>query len=215
MNAGVSLRAEQRVFLDSRWPEELRNDKAELFELDYARAEQMLQAQAYPKERPDLKKLEALKKSATAFSAQLDRPPIYVTFADRVNAAGIMQYKCNDCGNCVSGCNVGAKNTTLMNYLPDAKHHGAEIYTEAKVTHIRRRGDKWIVYFEPQCGGEKTFNAPEHFVIADIVILGCGTLGSTEILLPLTRQRAFRFRKAWCAFHRQRRRARFWLQYRH
>lgn len=183
VNAGVSLRAEPRVFLDPRWPEELRNDAAGLFQLDYVRAEQMLQPQAYPKERPDLKKLEALKRSATALSAQFYRPSINVTFADRINAAGVLQYRCSDCGDCVSGCNVGAKNTTLMNYLPDAKHHGAEIYTEAKVTHIRQRGQKWIVYLEPQCGGEKTFNAPEHFVLADVVILGCGTLGSTEILL--------------------------------
>jgi len=186
VNAGVSLRADERVFQDCRWPEQLRQDLAALFNPDngdYARAEQMLQPEAYPEDRPELKKFEALKKSAMALGGRFYRPRINVTFADRKNAAGVLQHKCSDCGDCVSGCNVGAKNTTLMNYLPDAKHHGAEIYTEAKVTHVARRGEKWVVYFEPQFGGEKIFNGPEHFVIADTVILGCGALGSTEILL--------------------------------
>jgi hypothetical protein len=56
----------------------------------------------------------------------------------------IQQQACNDCRDCVSGCNVGAKNTTLMNYLPDARKHGAETYTEAKVTHIARIGKKRV-----------------------------------------------------------------------
>ena len=42
------------------------------------------------------------------------------------------QPACNACGNCVSGCNTGAKNTLNMNYLPDAKVHGAKIFTEVR-----------------------------------------------------------------------------------
>ena len=44
------------------------------------------------------------------------------------------QPACNACGNCVSGCNTGAKNTLNMNYLPDAKVHGAKIFTEVSNT---------------------------------------------------------------------------------
>ena len=39
------------------------------------------------------------------------------------------QPACNGCGNCTTGCNTGAKNTLNMNYLPDAKVHGAKIFT--------------------------------------------------------------------------------------
>ena len=55
----------------------------------------------------------------------------YVNFdGSKPNALGIHQPACNNCGNCCGGCNTGAKNTLNMNYLPDAKAHGAQIFTE-------------------------------------------------------------------------------------
>ena len=45
--------------------------------------------------------------------------------------AGVPQPKCTLCGGCNTGCNYGAKNTVLMNYLPDAHAHGADIFTQA------------------------------------------------------------------------------------
>jgi cholesterol oxidase len=184
VNANVALRADLRVFKDPRWPEELRSDSDHLMTWAYDRAEEMLQPSPYPAERT-VPKLEALALSAAQFekAGRFYRPPINVTFKTGVNSAGIQQTGCNDCGDCMSGCNVGAKNTTLMNYLPDAKKHGAEIYTQAKVTHITRFGTKWVVYFEPQTGSEHAFGTTAKFVRADIVVLGGGTLGSTEILL--------------------------------
>lgn len=68
---------------------------------------------------PVLPKLEALKASAAAMGKPITCPPINVTFKDGVSASGVPQSACTHCGDCVSGCNVGAKNTTLMNYLPD------------------------------------------------------------------------------------------------
>ncbi|MEZ4865936.1 MAG: alpha/beta fold hydrolase [Caldilineaceae bacterium] len=52
------------------------------------------------------------------------------------NAFGVPQRKCTLCGDCVSGCNVGAKNSLIMNYLPLAKQQGAQIYTQAEVLTI-------------------------------------------------------------------------------
>ena len=31
---------------------------------------------------------------------------------------------------------MGAKNTVLMNYLPDAAQHGADIFTQVEVQHV-------------------------------------------------------------------------------
>ena len=51
---------------------------------------------------------------------------------------GVEQKACTLCGDCVSGCNHRAKNTTLMNYLPDAVNHGARLFTEASVRFVAR-----------------------------------------------------------------------------
>ena len=42
---------------------------------------------------------------------------------------------------------------------------------------------RWLVHFEPVDFGRDAFDAPAMFVSADIVVLGAGALGSTEILL--------------------------------
>ena len=49
--------------------------------------------------------------------------------------------------------------------------------------YIERRDGKWLVHFQPLDEGREKFSAPDLFVTADIVMLGAGTLGSTEILL--------------------------------
>ncbi|WGV26140.1 GMC family oxidoreductase N-terminal domain-containing protein [Halotia branconii] len=183
VNANVSLQAEPRVFTDQRWPQELRDDVETLIAEGYRRAEEMLKPNSYPEDFPPLPKLQALEKSAEYLNENFYRPPINVTFEDKVNHVGVEQKACNLCGDCVSGCNNKAKNTVLMNYLPDAKNHGAEIYIQVSVRQIERQGDRWLVHFQLLNAGQEKFDAPTMFVSADIVVLAAGTLGSTEILL--------------------------------
>ena len=106
-----------------------------------------------------------------------------MTFKDGVNHVGVPQQACKVCGDCVSGCNYAAKNTLIMNYLPDARNHGAEIYTRVAVRRIERQDGRWLVYYQLLEAGREIFGAPALFVSADMVILAAGTLGSTEILL--------------------------------
>jgi cholesterol oxidase len=183
VNANVSLRAEPRVFTDPRWPKGLRDDLDTLLIEGYRRAEEMLKPTPYPENLPQLRKLQALEKSSKYLNEKFYRPPINVTFEDKVNHVGVEQKACNLCGDCVSGCNHQAKNTVLMNYLPDAKNHGAEIYTQVSVRYLEGEGDRWLVHYQLQNAGQEKFDAPTMFVSADIVILAAGTLGSTEILL--------------------------------
>lgn len=183
VNANVSLQAEPRVFEDLRWPKELREDVGTLLAEGYHRAEEMLKPTPYPESFPPLPKLQALEKSSKYLNEKFYRPPINVTFQDGVNHVGVEQKECNLCGDCVSGCNNKAKNTVLMNYLPDAKNHGAEIYTQVSVRRVERQGNRWLVHYQLLNAGQENFNAPTMFVSADIVILAAGTLGSTEILL--------------------------------
>ncbi|NHQ83267.1 choline dehydrogenase [Chromobacterium vaccinii] len=188
INANVSLQPEPQVFEDPRWPEGVRDHVDTLLKEGYARAQQMLKPTPYPEAAPALPKLQANQKSGERIQAKhtFYRPPINVTFEklpNDLNHVGVEQKPCNYCGDCVSGCNNHAKNTTLMNYLPDACNHGAEIFCQASVRYLERDGDGWIVHFQYVGTGREKFDAPTLFVKADIVILSAGTLGSTEILL--------------------------------
>lgn len=188
INANVALEPEPGVFDDPRWPQAVREHRDTLLKDGYARAREMLKPNPYPSTAPNLPKLDANRKSADYLQqgAHFYKPPINVTFdklPNNLNHVGVEQLPCNQCGDCVSGCNNKAKNTTLMNYLPDAWNHGAEIFCQAEVRHLERDGDGWIVHFQYLDSGREMFSAPTLFVKADIVVVSAGTLGSTEILL--------------------------------
>ncbi|HYO73059.1 MAG TPA: GMC family oxidoreductase N-terminal domain-containing protein, partial [Archangium sp.] len=184
INANVSIRAEPRVFEDPRWPKALRDEKQAALNAGYTLAESMLKPRPYPDTWPKLKKLEAMQKSAEAMGQKFYRTAINVTFEEGMNEAGVFQKACNNCGDCCSGCNVGAKNTVVMNYLPDARRHGAEIFCETSVRYLERGANgKWLVHFQVLDTGREKFDAPLLTVSADLVVLAAGSLGSTEILL--------------------------------
>ena len=176
INAGVALKPDARVFADSAWPGEVRSDG--LLELGFARAAAMLRPQAY-RDAASLTKYRALEAASAAFDVPPVAAPVLVSFEDVVNPAGVAQPACTLCGDCCSGCNVGAKNTVAMTYLPDAKAHGAQIFTELSVSHVAKRDGGWRVHFAPSDDWERD----AAFVDAKTVVLAAGTLGSTEILL--------------------------------
>lgn len=180
INANVSLPPDPRVWEDPRWPPELIAD--ETLNEGFERAQAMLRPVPYPA-RATLPKLERMGEAAKALGIELQRPPINVVFEDGVNAAGVKQPACTLCGDCCSGCNVGAKTTVQMTYLPDAYNHGAEIYTNASVRHVRRDGEEWRIFYTPTSRRRDQFQSPDRSITATIVVLGAGALGSTEILL--------------------------------
>ena len=190
VNANVSLEPDARVFEDIAWPAELRSDGEGLRRaLQHAR--DMLKPTRYPATAvPLLPKLDAHERSSAAVAKKFQgtkfaRTPINVTFRDGVNHVGVHQRACTLCGDCVSGCNYGAKNTVAMNYLPDARNHGAEFYCEVGVQFVKRDGEtgNWRVFYTPHGHGRGQFGSPDSFVTAPIVVLAAGSLGSTEILM--------------------------------
>jgi cholesterol oxidase len=177
INASVALEPSSAIFEDDRWPAPLRHHP-EVMKPFMQAAKDMLGSNPYPRTWPDLPKLRALERVADRLGHEVTRPDINVTFADGPNAIGMLQNACALCGDCCSGCNYGAKNTVLMNYLPDADAHGAHIFTEVTVHSVRRWQDKWRVGFDVPGGGREPGS-----VTADVVVLAAGTLGSTQILL--------------------------------
>ena len=184
VNAGVALRPDPRVFADPVWPGQLNQDG--LLDEGWRRAARWLRPAPDP-EAASMPKFRALAKASAAVGQPPVAPPVVVSFADTVNAAGIAQPACTRCGDCCAGCNVGAKNTVALTYLPDAARHGAELFTHARVGHIEKQRDgRWRVMLRRL---DRPRGDPvEIAVLADIVVLAAGTLGSTEILLRSAEQ---------------------------
>jgi cholesterol oxidase len=183
INANVALEPSDPVFADERWPAPLRRHPESLRPF-MRTAREMLGSTPYPGTWPEPSKLRVLRQAAASLGREVIRPDINVTFADGPNAFGVRQNACVLCGDCCSGCNYGAKNTLLMNYLPDAYAHGAHIVTEVAVRSVRRWQDTWRVDFDAtEEEGDRHPDAPPRFVTADVVVLAAGTLGSTQILL--------------------------------
>jgi cholesterol oxidase len=185
INAGVALRPDAASWEDERWPSALRADADGLLRESFDRAEAMLRPAPYPPSMQRLKKLDALEAAARSMGStgRFSRPPLTIAFTGGANAAGIEQPACALCGDCLSGCNTGAKTTLLTTYLPDAAAHGAELFTEIDVRFVVRAGAGYAVHFEPLVLERGRFDAAPMFVRASEVIISAGALGSTEILL--------------------------------
>jgi cholesterol oxidase len=87
---------------------------------------------------------------------------------------------CIECGECMTGCRHGAKNTLLKNYLGLAERAGAQIIPMTTVTALREQQDgSWRIDTERTGSwirkGRKTFTA-------DNVVLAAGTWGSQQLL---------------------------------
>ncbi|MEL6375490.1 MAG: GMC family oxidoreductase, partial [Pseudomonadota bacterium] len=177
---------------DGVWPGQVAQDG--LLQRGYARAERWLRPNRY-KAADALTKVKALKASGAALGVEPVSPPVVVSFEETVNAAGIHQPACTLCGDCCAGCNVGAKNTVALTYLPAAKAAGAALFTGIGARHISRddggAGD-WRVVVEPvepsadpEADGWSRDQAGSwsRSLAAPVVIVAAGTLGSTELLL--------------------------------
>jgi cholesterol oxidase len=186
VNANVAIKPEDRVYDDPRWPAAIRNDMASLDD-GYKAAWDMLKPNPYPLNTPgypELAKSKAVQLSAEKMGEDFYYTDINVNFdVDGTNHVGIEQKPCVNCGDCVTGCNHFAKNTLIMNYLPDAFNNGAEIFCNVNVDHVEQHDAGWVTYFDVFGAERDKFKAPFMFVRSANVVISGGALGSTEILL--------------------------------
>ncbi|HTN28291.1 MAG TPA: GMC family oxidoreductase N-terminal domain-containing protein, partial [Burkholderiales bacterium] len=187
INANVALEPDVETLQHPDWPAGVRENAFDLLStMRYVGAHWL--GAVKDKETPS--KVQALDRLAKEMGAPggCKAAPLTVSFEGGCNAVGVQQSACVRCGNCVTGCNVGAKNTLATNLLPLAKARGAEIYTGATVISVEPAGDAtgnkgWTVRFR-RTATEKGPLRDEIFVLhARVVVLAAGTLGSTEILL--------------------------------
>ena len=178
INANVAIIPDREVFEQFNWPTAI--TYAALLPY-YQRAHRALAANPHPRAL-ELAKVQALDRRAQELGMRAEALDIVVNFSvDGPNAFGVDQKPCIDCGNCVTGCNVGAKNTVYMNYLPMAASAGASIFTQTKVEWLEKlAGGGWRIHGQHVNGATSS----DSFTLdAGAVILSAGSLNSTEILL--------------------------------
>ena len=116
------------------------------------------------------------------------RPTLAVTFGDsetwRPNAQGVPRRGCAFVGECVIGCNHGAKNTLDTTYLALAERHGAQAVPDAEVRRIEllptaSNGREYTVVTSTPSDP----SAPPREWVAPRVILAAGAVATTELLL--------------------------------
>ncbi|MDX1925679.1 MAG: GMC family oxidoreductase N-terminal domain-containing protein [Pirellulaceae bacterium] len=189
INASVAYRPDREVFQQPMWPQLLR-DRVYLdpyFELAIAE----LGANVEPLDYSSKMLAQRVAAERLAYrGARFDPAAITVARSMQgnalpiINRQSIRQRNCIDCGDCLSGCNVGAKNTLAMNYIPMARRAGAEFFTQTEVHRIEKLDVGYRVHFTVSWRKDDgTFERCPGSTTTRVLILGAGSLGSTELLL--------------------------------
>lgn len=125
-------------------------------------------------------------------------PPRTRAFEDAVDSLGLKPQRvpicvhlapgadetCLQCGNCLLGCHVGAKNTLDRNYIPLAEHHGARVLTRHKALNITPvPGGYRVTCRDLSAPPAQPPEAGTRELTGGRVIVAAGTLGTNELLL--------------------------------
>jgi cholesterol oxidase len=182
INANVAIVPDAEVFDNPQWPQAIRDARdSGLLKTLFGRVRSTLHAGPHPQGR-DLSKVKALQLGAQGIAgADFDLCDIAVNFEfEGNNAAGVAQRRCINCGDCITGCNVGAKNTLDTNYLALAKAGGAHIFTQVEVDSIAQTAAGGYTVQYKRHGNGDTQGVLQ---ARRTVVVSAGALGSTGIML--------------------------------
>lgn len=178
INANVAAIPDPEVFEQPEWPRSLTLQTLEPYML---RAKETLGAQPDPRAW-SFKKVKAMDRRAREIGKRAEPMDLTINHAPwHFNRYGLLRRPCLGCGDCTTGCNHHSKNTLYMNYLPMAHAAGVDIFTGKQVKWIEKGPDGgWRVHGRRFEGG--LFDSDFRLDAAN-VILGAGSIHSTEILL--------------------------------
>jgi cholesterol oxidase len=94
---------------------------------------------------------------------------------------------CTECGSCMTGCRVGAKNTLVKNYLYLAEQAGAEVMPLTTVTGVRPAPGGGYEVITRRTGGK--LRRKETVLTADQVVFAAGTYGTQKLMLAMKEDR--------------------------
>lgn len=188
INASIALRPHHEVFQQSQWPEALR-DVAILEPYYRMVARQLSLARSLPDMTP---KVRARRCAANRISSEpgfFDLPNLSVMYDHRYldenlrNPQGMIQRPCTMCGDCITGCNVGAKNTLLTTYLPVAKWNGTEFYTQCEVQRIQKCDGFYRIHGTYFDDSQPELQRRPFAINTRMVVVGAGSPASATVLM--------------------------------
>ncbi|KAG6549245.1 hypothetical protein Mapa_009231 [Marchantia paleacea] len=209
INAGVVAPTPARTRRDPRWPQEWEKEWSKYESMSAS----MLEPETVPYTFPKKEIMDAIKDELEDVQDGPKNIKVSMRFSDVTNVAGVKQNACTACGNCITGCNYNAKNSTDKNYMAAALNAGAELKVETTVLFICKnqkepaicRGGSGVCACASwKCGNLKSsgcndsevrgFNGAKGrswrvyldevtYLSADVVVLAAGVFGTNEILL--------------------------------
>lgn len=94
---------------------------------------------------------------------------------------------CTECGSCMTGCRVGAKNTLVKNYLYLAEQAGAEVFPLTTVTAVRPLTGGGYEVVTRRTGGK--MRRTDTVMTASQVVFAAGTYGTQKLMLAMKETR--------------------------
>lgn len=150
----------------------------------YDQAERMLGVETNPFLSPsDIELRKAADKLGYGDSFQMAPLGIYFGEAGKkakdpyFGGEGPDRVGCINCGECMTGCRHGAKNTLVKNYLYLAEKAGAKVIERTTVTDIIDKDNGYTVQTRSSAGWKRTKT-----FTADQVIVAAGALGTAKLL---------------------------------
>ncbi|MDY7094508.1 MAG: GMC oxidoreductase [Acidobacteriota bacterium] len=197
--SSVVMEADANIFSDP-WPPEITSNELSPY---YARVARMLRVRPIP-DKQRTHRFDLLRRAAKArgWGDRFESVPLAVSFDDEyhyglpdpidtkhskrfTNDQGVEQGTCVHLGNCDIGCDVHAKNTLDLNYIPAAEAKGAQVRPLHLVRSIEPQsprspnGSGYRVHWDRIEGGKLVAGSAD----AERVVVAAGSLGSTELLL--------------------------------
>lgn len=186
INANVAIRPDPEIFVKD-WPKPIAHEaETKDWWRYYERAEHMLDAIQFAKRDvnpldTELTKIDPFRRVGLHAGEEMQFLNITVSNKVRTTRYNVAREACTNCGNCLTGCNVGAKNTLAMNYLPMAKHFGVKLITQVDVEKVEKHGDGRYRLICRRI--DSALVRKRAVVVTKSVILCAGSLGTTGILL--------------------------------
>jgi cholesterol oxidase len=186
--ANTLYRAKPEFFAHPQWS--ALSDWQRALEPHYQTAERMLGVQLVPW---DSDGQQLLRRMGKAFGVEhsFTRTPCAVFFGAAgqtvpdpyFGGTGPERTGCTRCGQCTSGCAVGAKNTLVKNYLWFAERAGVRIEAETEVRDlVPLDGKRGASGFAVHCRRSTGFPGRSHVLRARGVVVAAGALGTNRLL---------------------------------